>query len=130
MGPTRMILGKPVIAAIAGHAVAGGPEPAVGADLRVVEETAVLGVFCPDPAGRGRGRRGGSRARPGRRGGYGAHTAVFARTPAFAPAADGAPVPRGAPRSVCAVRPDGPGTARHDEREMRTCQPNSADGNC
>ncbi|GAA3529505.1 crotonase/enoyl-CoA hydratase family protein [Aeromicrobium panaciterrae] len=46
MGPTRMELSKPVIAAIAGHAVAGGLELALWADLRVVEEDAVLGVFC------------------------------------------------------------------------------------
>ena len=46
MGPTRMRLGKPVIAAVAGHAVAGGLELALLADMRVVEETAVFGVFC------------------------------------------------------------------------------------
>lgn len=46
MGPTRLHLSKPVVAAVAGHAVAGGLELALLADLRVVEEDAVFGVFC------------------------------------------------------------------------------------
>ena len=46
MGPSRMVLSKPVIAAVAGHAVAGGLELACWCDLRVVEESATFGVFC------------------------------------------------------------------------------------
>ena len=46
MGISRMQLSKPLIAAVSGHAVAGGLELALCADLRVVEESAVFGVFC------------------------------------------------------------------------------------
>jgi len=46
MGPSRRLLSKPVVAGIAGPAVAGGLELALWCDLRVAEEDAVLGVFC------------------------------------------------------------------------------------
>jgi len=46
MGPSRMVLTKPVIAAISGYAVAGGLELALWCDMRMVEEDAIMGVFC------------------------------------------------------------------------------------
>jgi enoyl-CoA hydratase len=46
MGPTRMVLRKPSVAAISGYAVAGGLELALFCDLRVMEEDAIVGVFC------------------------------------------------------------------------------------
>jgi enoyl-CoA hydratase len=46
LGPSRMLLAKPIIAAVSGHAVAGGLELALLCDLRVADESAVFGVFC------------------------------------------------------------------------------------
>lgn len=46
LGPTRMLLRKPVIAAVSGYAVAGGLELSLLCDLRIAEESAVFGVFC------------------------------------------------------------------------------------
>jgi enoyl-CoA hydratase len=46
LGPSRMELSKPMIAAVAGHAVAGGMELALLCDMRVMEEDAIFGVFC------------------------------------------------------------------------------------
>lgn len=46
MGPTRMLIDKPVLAAVEGHAVAGGLELALWCDMRVAAESAVFGVYC------------------------------------------------------------------------------------
>jgi len=46
MGPSRMHLSKPVIAAVSGYAVAGGMELSLWCDMRVMEKDAIFGVFC------------------------------------------------------------------------------------
>ncbi|MFC6583471.1 enoyl-CoA hydratase-related protein [Sulfitobacter aestuariivivens] len=46
MGPSRLMLSKPVIAAIEGHAVAGGMELALWCDMRVVAQSAIFGIYC------------------------------------------------------------------------------------
>lgn len=46
MGPSRMMFSKPIIAAVSGYAVAGGLELACMCDLRIVEQSAIMGVFC------------------------------------------------------------------------------------
>ena len=46
MGPTRLKLTKPVIAAVSGYAVAGGMELALWCDMRVMEESAIFGIYC------------------------------------------------------------------------------------
>ncbi|MEE2870403.1 MAG: crotonase/enoyl-CoA hydratase family protein [Pseudomonadota bacterium] len=46
MGPTRLAMSKPVVAAVSGYAVAGGLELAVWCDMRVMERSAIFGVFC------------------------------------------------------------------------------------
>lgn len=46
MGPTRRLIGKPVLAAVEGYAVAGGMELALWCDIRIVAESATFGIFC------------------------------------------------------------------------------------
>src|SRR5260370_517705 len=115
MGPTRMRLSKPVIAAICGHAVAGGLELALWCDLRVAQEDAVLGVFS-----RG-GGAGAPRPEPGPAGagGVGPNQAQPLHSDARPRPGPGVAVPAAAGTLV--DLPEG-----HARRLLNSCQPNGS----